>query len=335
MNEAEFVRQSQDEWSELVRLAQAIEHAPQKADRAVLERFLTLYRSVGADLSRARAEASNPDLVHSVNNVMLMAQATLYRRAPEPLRDLAKSMFASGAQSFRKCFPYVLASLAFFIAGIVSSVAILNNRPDLRYQIVSPEEESLFKRWTEGKHEKATAEEASTMWIFYATNNPRASALAGSIGATTFGVGSVWFMWRTGSQLGALGSDMQRAQKLPFLVTSLAAHGASELSGAIVASSAGLVLGGALIAPGRRRRGDAIRDAGKHGLTLLGMGILMMYVAAPFEAFFSFRPEIDQSFKGMIGILVFGLWIWYWSAAGREPKLPKAEPVTPATATTT
>jgi hypothetical protein len=50
------------------------------------------------------------------------------------------------------------------------------------------------------------------------------------------------------------------------------------------------------------------------------MGIIMMYVAAPFEGFFSFNASVPQSAKVAMAILVFSAWclFWYFYGRGRD-----------------
>ena len=58
-------------------------------------------------------------------------------------------------------------------------------------------------------------------------------------------------------------------------------------------------------------------------MILLGMGMLMMYIAAPFEGFFSFNPGVPQWLKAVVGALVFSGWCAYWAFSGRnEPGNP-------------
>ena len=318
MNETDFVKRGTDQWVRLRYLATKLEHSPTTMDAGEIDEFVMLYRRTSADLARARAETSNPELVESLNNVLGMAYSALYRRPSTGIRQTIHSVLAAGAKAFRRQFACVMLSLLTVVgsAGIASSVLVF--RPDLRQYVISSDMEELFTHWKRGEFEDRTAGEHAVMSGFYASNNPRVAVSMAAIGASTFGLGSFYMLFSNGIMVGALGADMASVGKLGFLATRLAPHGASELSGMIVSGASGYSLGWALIAPGRRRRLDSLREKGKDALVLLAMGILMMYIAAPFEGFFSFNPNIPQAVKGVVGLLVFSGWCAYWGLYARN-----------------
>jgi uncharacterized membrane protein SpoIIM required for sporulation len=318
MNETDFVKSGSDDWMRLRFLATKIEASPTRTDAAELEEFLNLYRKTSADLARARAETSNPELIESLNSVLGIAYSALYRRPRRGFRHSLHSVLLAGARAFRRQFACIMLSLLTVAGSTFFAAGVLHYRPDLRSYIVAPESEELFEHWREADFEQRTTGQHILMSGFYASNNPRVAVSMAAIGASTFGLGSFYALTQNGILLGALAQDMARVGKLDFLTTSLAPHGASELSGMIVSGAAGYSLGWALIAPGRRRRLDSLRERGKDALVLLAMGVLMMYIAAPFEGFFSFNPLIPQWLKAIVGVLVFTGWCAYWGLYGRK-----------------
>ncbi|MEQ1935114.1 MAG: stage II sporulation protein M, partial [Fimbriimonadaceae bacterium] len=102
-----------------------------------------------------------------------------------------------------------------------------------------------------------------------------------------------------------------------------APHGVPEIQGIFIAGGAGNVLAWALIFPGQRRRADALRDAAKDGIVLLGGGVILMFLAAPFEGFFSFSPNVPQPVKVVVACIVGGAWIVFYMGVGKnsEPEL--------------
>lgn len=317
LNESDFITQNHEAWTRLNFLAHKMEGSPGRATDEEVKEFMTLYRSVTRDLTLARSHSGNPEVVSALNVVVANAYAGLYRQASGRLLGGLVGALGEGARAFRRQFKFILLSLFLMIYGAGLAWTLLDHRPDVRHHVISSEEEALFARWKEAEFERRPLGEMTGMWAMYATNNPMVAARGGAMGLATAGIGSGWLMYRTGLQVGALSREMQTVDALPFLLTSIAPHGATELTGAIIACAAGLVLGGAIIAPGRRRRGEAIFEAGKDALALYLMGILMMYIAAPFEAYFSFSPLYPQSLKLMVGTLVFSCWVAYWLLAGR------------------
>lgn len=318
MNETDFVKQGTDQWLRLRFLSTKLEQSPAKMDAAEIDEFVGLYRQTSADLARARAETSNPELIESLNNVLGLAYSALYRRPARGFRHNLHSVLAIGARAFRRQFACVMLSLLTVVGSAGISASVLHFRPDLRSYVVAQEMEELFDHWKKADFEERTSGEHLMMSGFYASNNPRVAVTMSAVGASTFGLGSFYMLATNGQVLGALASDMASVGKFGFLASSLAPHGASELSGMIISGAAGYSLGWALIAPGKRRRLDSLREKGKDALVLLAMGILMMYIAAPFEGFFSFNPNIPQALKAVVGLLVFGGWCAYWGLYGRQ-----------------
>jgi uncharacterized membrane protein SpoIIM required for sporulation len=91
------------------------------------------------------------------------------------------------------------------------------------------------------------------------------------------------------------------------------AHSAFELTAIVIAGGAGLRLGYTLLAPGRLRRGDALRQAGSTGAQLVLGAFVMLVIAAFIEAFWSSVAAFPDSLKfGSAAVLwtLVGAWLW-------------------------
>jgi uncharacterized membrane protein SpoIIM required for sporulation len=114
--------------------------------------------------------------------------------------------------------------------------------------------------------------------------------------------------------------------KLEFLIGSVAPHGVPELSGIIISGSAGLLLGWSLIVPGRRTRADSLRSVGKDAVTLLATSVVMMFIAAPIEGFFSFNPRVGIHIKEVVAVVSVIAWAIFWSSYGKNRSAVVSEP---------
>jgi len=74
-------------------------------------------------------------------------------------------------------------------------------------------------------------------------------------------------------------------------------HAAFELTAIVLSGAAGLKLGHALIAPGRRTRGQSLVHAAKECVVVVYGVTAMLVVAAAFEAFWSSAPWLPHSVK--------------------------------------
>ena len=323
MNEADFLEKREPHWKRLSQLCGKGETTLKSLSSAELVEFFRLYRATSRDLSMLQAESSNFELVEFLNSLVARAYGILYRSPAKSFSTVVKDALLIGAQSVRKLRWAIFASFLIFVSGAMTSVLVLSSRPDLRHHIISDDEEGLFSHWKQAEFEDRTGAEQAQYWSFYATNNPMVTIRTVAMSAGTFGFFAGFMEFMTGRQLGALAYDMNSVGKLGFLVTSLMPHGASELSGIILAGGAGLWMGWAMICPGRRSRTEALTESGKDALAVFLMAVLMMFIAAPFEGFFSFSPDYPQWLKAMVGIVAFGAWMMYWVGYGRKESQPE------------
>jgi uncharacterized membrane protein SpoIIM required for sporulation len=117
-----------------------------------------------------------------------------------------------------------------------------------------------------------------------------------------------------------LASEMSKVHKLPFLLVSILPHGITEMSGAAIAAAAGLLLGWALIDPGRRSRADSLRAVGPDAGVLLLIGVALTLMAAPIEGFFSFNPAVPHYARVIVTLVTLFGWLAFWSGFGRTPE---------------
>ena len=199
--------------------------------------------------------------------------------------------------------------------------------PEARDQLIPGDYRETFEGWKQGKFDERNAVVSAGMTGAYAINNPLVAARSGAMAAATFGVGTAEQLFDNGVILGTLAHEMAGVGRLSFLLTSISPHGVPEISGLIIASAAGYVMGWALINPGRRKRGEALRIAGKDAIVLLTTGVILMFIAAPIEGFFSFNPHIQQPVKGVVAVIELIFWGVFWTgyARGREPVTAPAQ----------
>jgi uncharacterized membrane protein SpoIIM required for sporulation len=277
-----------------------------------------LYRQVAGDLAFARTKSSNLQLIDYLNDLSGRAYAVLYRAPRKPFARAMGDAIRLSAQTVRRCRAFVLASALLFVGSAFLSFFLMRTVPDTRAYFVPDQMRESFDDWKRGRFEERNGSASLGMTGFYATNNPFVSIVSGSIAAATFGVGTAEKLYENGAILGALAYEMNTVGKLGYLLASIMPHGVPELSGIIMAGAAGFVMGWALINPGRRKRGDALKAAGKDAIVLLATSVILMFIAAPIEGFFSFNPNVPSFVKVIaIGVeLVF--WGAFWSSFGKQ-----------------
>jgi uncharacterized membrane protein SpoIIM required for sporulation len=291
------------------------------------EEFVQLYRSTCADLALARTQSENLELSRFLDSICGRAYCLLYRRPGVRLGAAIQRALIETAQTFRRRFVFFLASLAVFLIALFYNVIVLSARPDLHDLIVDPRNPMFgenLERWKRGKFDPRTADESGMATAFYASHNPRVALTTAALSASTFGIGTCQLIWLNGEVMGIYCYEMSKVGKLDYFLTSVSPHGASEMTGAIVSGSAGFVMAWALISPGRRTRGQALKAAGADAFRLTMLSMVMMFIAAPFEGYFSFNPQIPAPFKIAVFCIMATFWTLYFYGYGRNEELEPA-----------
>ena len=142
-----------------------------------------------------------------------------------------------------------------------------------------------------------------------------------SIGLRTFasglvaGIGPIIALGMNGVMAGSVASHLQVVGRGDPFWRFVVGHSAFELTAIVIAGGAGLRLGLELLAPGRRRRGDALVRAGRRG-ALLCLGVFaMLLVAAFIEAFWSSIGWIPAPVKYGVGAALW-LFVLAWLGFG-------------------
>jgi uncharacterized membrane protein SpoIIM required for sporulation len=269
-----------------------------------------------------RTKSNNQQLAEFLNDLVGRAYGILYREQRGSFTKAIGTAVAIAAQTVRRRAWFVFASALLFFGSAFYSFALMTTMPETRSYFLPEGQEEMFEGWKKGEFEERSTDENVFMTAFYASNNPRVSIMAGSVAASTFGVGTAYLLFSNGALLGTLAKELEPKGLIGHMIVSIAPHGVPELSGIIVSGAAGFVMAWALIAPGRKRRGQALLESGKDATVLLLTAFTLMFIAAPIEGFFSFNRDIPAEFKGLFAIVSAVAWGFFWVGYGkqREPE---------------
>ena len=155
------------------------------------------------------------------------------------------------------------------------------------------------------------------MFGFYIWNNVRISFQAFA-GGLLLGAGSLFYLVSNGVHFGAAAGYLTRIGLGPQFWPFVATHSALELPALVLAGGAGLHLGWALLAPGRRTRAGALAAAARDGLPLVYGAALMDVLAACLEAFWSASALVPATLKLAAAAALWTLVAAYFTLAGRR-----------------
>ena len=206
------------------------------------------------------------------------------------------------------------ASLALFAIPLVASFIGVQVKPELIGTLMNPQQVADMEAMYDPAAHTLGRDAGSDLMMFgyYIFNNI-------GIGLRTFasgllvGLGPVLAMTFNGLMIGGVAGHLQMIGYGDPFWRFVAGHSAPELLAIVISGGAGLQIGMALIAPGRRSRARALLEAGAIGARLV-LGVFAMLVFAAFiEAFWSSIGWIPAFTKFGVGAVLWaaiGLWLW-------------------------
>lgn len=319
MNEVSFVDRRSADWQKLTQLSDRAEYSIRQLTNAEFQDFVRTYRRVSADLASVRTQSNNRELIQFLNDLVARSYAILYRAPRRRFWSGLQQGIENAARTVRKLKWFVFASLSIFLGSIAFSYLALTMNPKVLDAIVPPGMmRENFNEWKKGSFSKKGLAESLTMTNFYAANNPTVALQTGATSAGTFGISTAYSLYQNGVLMGALMHELQPHGRVGYLLLNVSPHGVTEISGIIISGAAGLYIGWSILVPGRRKRGEALAAAAKDGIVVLVTGVLMMYLAAPIEGFFSFNASIPDWLKLTFTAVSATAWFFFWFGVGRN-----------------
>ena len=278
--------------------------------------FPVRYRRLCQHLSIAQQRGYSPLITDKLEMLMQRGHNVLYR-PPAPRWRLVVDFFMKEFPCLvRKNHRYFWTSFLLFYVPLVGMIILLHYYPELVHSIMDPKQiselESMYdpasKFDTLGRNNRSDLQ----MFGLYILNNV-------SIGFRTFasgffvGLGSIFILVFNGIHIGAAAGHLTVIGSGEPFWRFVVGHSGPELTAIVIAGAAGLRIGMAIIAPGRKKRVDALIEAGTVGVKL-AMGIFAMLVFAAFvEAYWSsivWVPDVVKySVGGLIWLLII-VWLW-------------------------
>jgi uncharacterized membrane protein SpoIIM required for sporulation len=278
------------------------------------------YRALCLDLSLARDRGYSAPLQDALHQRVLVAHQRIYGERPRrPVAWLA--FFAGGFPVLvRREWRFVLASAILLFVPLLAQLAIVQRAPEAVYLVLDPgrvgEAEAMY---APGAAHLGRPRQASTewmMWGFYVANNVRIDFQCFA-GGVAFGLGAAFFLLYNGLVIGALAGHLTRIGYIETFWGFVAGHSALELMGATLSGAAGLMIGMALIAPGRSSRGAALVARGGTAVQMLAGAAVLTFLAAFVEAFWSPSRTVPVALKYAVGVGLWSLLAAYFMWVGR------------------
>ena len=329
MRQEHFIVRHEAEWLAFEQWLDARAARPRRAraDRSwrglADEDVPAAYRRVCQQLGLARRRGYSPQLVARLQELMQRGHAVMYRPPLPRWQRMFEFFLADMPRLVRAEAGVMWASLALFAIPLVVAFVGVQVKPELIHTVMGAQQVAEMEAMYDPEAARLGRAAESDLMMFghYIFNNI-------SIGLRTFasgllaGVGPVLTLAFNGVIIGGVAGHLQAAGHGEPFWRFVAGHAAFELSAIVIAGGAGLRLSLDLIAPGRRRRVDALVEGGRRGARLC-LGVFVMLVAAAFiEAFWSSIGWIPAwgkySVGGALWVLVIA-WLWFGGSDRHAP----------------
>jgi uncharacterized membrane protein SpoIIM required for sporulation len=313
MNVQRWIARRETNWKRLDVLLQKVEKKGLKTLAASeIKELASLYRSVSADLARARSNKAANILTQDLQKLTSRAYSQIYQgKRDREWRQIWEFYLWGFPQVVQDTWIYIAVAFAiFFISAIVA----------WWYAWFDPSFMSLIV--PEGLIEKVRDKGELWMGSIVGTEPLASSSIMTNNlgvcfravgGGITAGFFTVFLLINNGLLMGAIGALVgQNNLAYPFWGFVLP-HGSLELPAIFFAGGAGLLIGKAILFPGRYLRIDALKINGLKAAQLVFGIVPMLVIAGTIEGFFSPSPIVPDPVKYLVGIVLLILLVMYCS----------------------
>ena len=322
----EFVAARQNDWAELEQLL-VLGSGFRKLPPVSIARAATIYRAVSSDLMRAQAAGYSPDVIALLDGLAARAHNTLYSAPPYRMRAVWELIAADFPRTLRRHGRFFALAIALFVLpGVLGFAGAMRSRAFALQILPAESVEQMEEAYAEGFGKGRKAGVNTFMTGFYVFHNVGIAFQCFATGVL-FGLGSVFFLVYNGLTIGAVAGLVTAAGHGRNLLTFTCTHGAFELTAIVIAGTAGMVMGYALVDTRGRTRLGSLQARAREIVYLVVGAALMLLVAAGIEGFWSPSGLPDRVKWGgaIVAYLLVISYLTFAGRAGQARRKPQAE----------
>ncbi len=322
MKEIQFVESREKEWAAWdLWLKESAGKGKDKAFTSIaIDELPGSFRRLNRDLALARSRQYSAGLVEALQRRVLSAHQRIYGALPAHRDSLFYFVTSGFPRLVRREWRFVLASSLLFFAPLLLMLFIVQRQPESAYLLLSPEQlyqmQEMYSPLSEHVGRERSASSQWQMWGFYIANNVKIGFQCFASGIA-FGVGAVFYLLYNGLFIGATAGHLTQLGYIETFWGFVSGHSAFELIGIMLSGAAGLRIGYALIAPGRKTRKESLKEAAHTIGPLLAGAATLIFMAAFIEAFWSPLAHIPATTKYLVGVSLWVLTGVYFLFAGK------------------
>ncbi|GAB4191410.1 MAG: stage II sporulation protein M [Coleofasciculaceae cyanobacterium] len=313
MNIKRWIARREPNWQRLDALLKRVEKKGLKALQASeIRELASLYRSVSADLARARTNQVGNILVQNLQQLTSRSYSQIYQGSRRQEWQAIAQFYRWGFPAVvRETFGYTAVATAIFLLGGLIAWWFSWQDPVFMSLIVPQE---LIEK-VRDRHE---------LWMGsilgrepLASSNIMINNLSVSFkvvaGGITAGAFTVFVLALNGLLIGAIAALVgQNNLAYPFWAF-VFPHGSLELPAIFFAGGAGLLIARGMLFPGKYTRVEALKFYGYKAAQLVFGIVPMLVIAGIIEGFYSPSPLVPEPLKYLAGVGLFTLLVIYCS----------------------
>ena len=319
MNIQRWMARREASWRQLDALLQQAESKGLKSlSGAQVRQMASLYRSVSADLARAKSNAVGQAVIKDLQQLTSRGYRQIYQGSRrQEWQDLLNFYRHGFPETVRQTWVYIAIATALFALGGLVGWWFAWQDPTFLTLVLGQEfvEDVKTSRelWTVSI---MGVEPVASSQIMINNIGVSLWAMIGGIAMfmpnvpllTPPGAFTVYLLLFNGLMIGCVGVLVAQAGLAWDLWAFVFPHGALELPAIFMAGGAGLLLAKSILLPGAYRRVDALRIYGLQAVRLLYGVITLLVIAGIIEGFFSPQTWIPNGLKYAVGTaLLIGL----------------------------
>jgi len=322
MNIQRWIARRESSWRRLEDLLNRAEKRGLTAlNTEEIKSLASLYRSVSADLARARTHQVGDTVVQDLQLLTTRSYSQIYqgsrRQDWHAVLDFYRYGFPATVQ---QCWVYIAIATGLFILSGFLGWWYAWQDPDFMSMVLSPgfvaEVQETEELWTVSILGREPVASSAIM-----VNNMGVSlkAIFGGVGyfmptvplITPPGAFTAFLLVFNGLMIGCVATLVAQTNLAYDLWAFVFPHGSLELPAIFLAGGAGFLLARAILLPGQYRRIDALQVYGRQAAQLVYGIIPMLFIAGVIEGFFSPSPLVPSPIKYLTGTILFGLLVTY------------------------
>ncbi len=321
----QFRVEREAKWLELDALVKEIERGRgNRLDFDQISRLPHLYRAALSALSVARSISLDKGLVRYLDSLCARAYMAVYGNRLTFIEAVSQLFSQQIPRAIRQSASSIFHSAAFMCLGLVVGYWIVATSPDHYYAIIpealsggrTPDADISTLRASIYSAEQGGIDGLTAFASYLFAHNAMVGIFSFALGFAAMAP-TLLLLFYNGLILGAMFRVFAMHNLGLDFFAWLSIHGTTELFAVVLCGAGGILIGKALVFPGRFSRIENLAIQGRQAGLLVIMAIVMLFAAGLIEGVA--RQTVQSTeLRLIIGYGFLAFWIAYFTLAGRK-----------------